>query len=235
MKKNTLITTSITIATAAIICTVSGFTYIGRQYIDTEGAGLSGYRGAELYEIKANSVYSVEQQIITSQSRLAKISIPIESPQPGSVHVALKNDAKQAVIGEATLPIPSGQVAAPVIWTFSPLSDPAGKKYWLEISGQTGTEPIKFLAIDPARYDGGDLYINGQQQKDRRIIVDWQYFTPNAWSTLIDRLTYAKPGIWGSRGVLISLIVLLFSSALAVTAWLAYAILSDDEDAGSKK
>ncbi|MFH1206992.1 MAG: hypothetical protein V1668_00090 [Patescibacteria group bacterium] len=228
--KRIVIASIITLVVATAMAIIGFSTFYGQHYIDVEGAGLSGYRGTELYSIQPNSDYDIKQLLVASQPRLARITIPIESQKNSRIRLTLTAETGQAILRETTLPIPQATVAVPITWTFAPLDDSTGKNYWLEMSGHTGETVQKFLTIDPARYDGGELLINGGPQTGQRLVVDWQYYTPHFWRTAIERLAYAKPGIWGHQTTIIILIVILYICTMGVVAWLTFTFITDDPD-----
>lgn len=194
------------------------------HYIDRSGANLGNYKLAEPVDFAAPDQVTISQEILSQENHLGRIIFPIRVSQASELLLTLR-DSAQNTIDQKTIvampPSPSSKQFSLVTWEFKPIADSESKLYTLTIVKKTA-EPATFFTIPADQYDGGVLYINGQADGQKRIILDWQYYTKSPVNIIIGRLGYAKPGLLGQRTTPVILLVIFFLMMLGVIWLLTY-------------
>jgi len=179
--------------------------------IDKEGVGLGNFKNFQ--EIILAPDTDLSQEIFSTQNELTKLTIALKSTKPSTLSLELQKE--NHVVRQRSINIPQLNHVQFIEWLFDPIIDSQNKKYLLNI--KTGAQ-ITLFTVEPERYDGGNLYINGSINDPERIIIDWEYFSANPIKTLINRITYAKPGIFNHSATFIILFI-LFGILTTIILW----------------
>lgn len=171
--------------------------------IDKEGVGLGNFKNFQ--EIILTPDTDLSQEIFSTQNELTKLTISLKSTKPSTLSLELQKE--NHMVRQHSIDIPELSHVQFIEWLFDPITDSKDKKYLLNIKtdGQ-----ITLFTVGPERYDGGNLYINSSINNQERVIIDWEYFAAHPINTLLQRLTYTKPGIFNKIPTIILLLVLFW-------------------------
>jgi hypothetical protein len=171
--------------------------------IDKEGVGLDNFKNFQ--EIILAPDTDLSQEIFSTQNELTKLTISLKSTKPSTLSLELQKE--NHVVRQHSINIPQLSHVQFIEWLFDPITDSRDKKYLLNI--KTGTQ-ITLFTVEPERYDGGNLYINGPINDQERVIIDWEYFAAHPINTLINRITYTKPSIFNKTPTIVLLLTLFW-------------------------
>jgi len=185
------------------------------SYIDREGAFLIGLKGTNMLTYPPNDIIEIGQEVISSQNRLARIIFPIRTQQPLTLSLSLQDSSTENIIRQTTISVTDSHE---IVWEFNPIENSKEKLYRFLLKTKTGDSTLSFYTIPPERYDGGTLYTSGIKKNEARIVLDWQYYTDQPFTTLIKRLIYAKPGVFNHQITFI-IILLIFGLLQFIIIW----------------
>ncbi|MFA5052139.1 MAG: hypothetical protein WC544_03720 [Patescibacteria group bacterium] len=197
------------------------------HYIDKEGAAVIYFNNPNYLALPENEPFTFEQEIIASQNNLSKITLFVKNTGALALSATLYGPSSAMPLREDNISTSQTGPTTPIDWIFEPLTDSSGQTYTIRIQGIAGPDGLSFPTIEPARYDGGLFLWNGKTVETERLSIDWQYYTPNAWQSLLHRLIFAKPGIFNyvqTWEILISVFILMNAACLTLVLLLLFTI-----------
>ncbi|MFA6098193.1 MAG: hypothetical protein WCV50_01870 [Patescibacteria group bacterium] len=190
------------------------------KFYDTQGSNLISLKYSYELTIKANNRLIAEQNIYSTNNDLAIIKIPIKSSEKISLNLKLSDSKEKTVLREKTANFnPANNQAGYITWKFEPLGDSQGKTYSFQIQKDSWPTDASLLAVPSKNSDSGQLLVNGIADTDYRLALDWRYYAPSSLSVLVNRLTYAKSGIFYSKSFL-PVIFIIFLLLTVCLLWL---------------
>lgn len=209
---------------------VSHFTHL--KYIDAQGVVLGNFRQYETITLPADQPFTIKQAFVSTGDNLSKFTLTTKYSSQTNLHYSLQEQGGVNVRqGSVSLPLPEPHIQY-IDWAFEPIENSQNKNYLLIISGQPGEGGINLFTVEPNRSDAANFILNGEEQLNSRLILDWRYFASHPINTMLNRLGYAKPGMFNHQISFIIIIVILeaFAFLLLWTLLVHFTITNKKQD-----